>query len=74
MPSDARQSIVTGHEPGPPLDKRPGRGLDVDQGLVARLGGEPGAGAVARHVVGQKADFGERLIERLFSGLKSSGD
>jgi len=46
----------------------------TDQGLVARLGGEPGAGAVARHVVGQKADFGERLIERLFSGLKSSGD
>jgi hypothetical protein len=41
---------------------------------MSGLRGEQGAGAVTRHIVGQKADFGERLIQRLFRRLKALRD
>ncbi len=67
--------LVNAREPGPIMDEITARGLDIDQGMVVKMGGQIYYGSDAIHalaLVSSRSGFFNRLNYRLFRSRFSS--
>jgi len=68
-------TLVNAREPGPIMDEITARGLDIDQGMVVKMGGQIYYGSDAIHalaIVSSRSGFFNRLNYRLFRSRFSS--